>query len=942
MSSCSTPRRNAPLTRRRNDEHPYVHPLWTKIAPESPAMTLPSGTRFGPYEVVGALGAGGMGEVYRAHDSRLGRDVAIKVLPERFSSDPSHLARFEREARLLAALNHPHIAAIYGVEEAGGVRALVLELVEGETLAERVQRRIAVPEALEIGRQIAEALEAAHERGIIHRDLKPANVKIAPDGAVKVLDLGLAKAVAAESSDAELQATEKRDDATREGTILGTVSYMSPEQTRGMPVDKRTDIWAFGCVLYEMLAGELAFGGRTMSDRMAAILGQEPRWDRLPEGTPSSVRRLLRRCLEKEQKRRLRDIGEARIELEDALAGPAPEDAPRPGAGLMTRRTALAAVGGAVAGAAGIGTIALSRWRGALPRKLTRFAIAMPDGEFHRISLNARVAISPDGSSVAFNTIRQAAVVEPFIYTRALRELASKRVEEARGGASAFFSPDGRSLGYFMLKGAGSLRRTPLGGGGSSTLCPVGSYSGATWADGDTIYFAADTPGGVSSVPAAGGRPVQVLRADTALGERVLKFPCALPGGKALLVTVATVDSESYDDARIVAIPIPGGQRKVLIERGTHPRYSPSGHLVFARDGRLFAVRFDPDRLEVSGKPFAVLEGVLMSRNSGVANFDVSASGDLVYIPGVAEGGARTLDWVDRSGTAAPLGLPSASYLHPRISPDARRLAIEIEGTNHDIYVYDFLSGVLSNLSNNGVSHWPIWSPDGVDIGYRSGPMGNFRLWQVRADRSLSPQQVTAAGSSQSAESFSPDGRALAYTVSEPGSPPRITIVPLHGDRTPRPLDSGSYAQGSPKFSPDGQWLAYCSNESGKPQVYVQAFPGPGAKIQVSSEGGTDPVWRRSGGELFYRNGDGMMAVPVSLGPGLSAGRPQKLWMGDYSHGMSTSCGPAGPTSSNYDVTPDGQRFLMISDRDRNTAPTREIVVALGWAEELSRLSKGA
>jgi len=905
-------------------------------------IVLQCGRRLGPYEVVGALGAGGMGEVYRAHDSRLGRDVAIKVLPQRFATDPVHLSRFEREARLLAALNHPHIAAIYGVEEVDGVRALVLELVEGQTLAERGRRRIPIADALEIGRQIADALEAAHERGIIHRDLKPANVKIAPDGAVKVLDLGLAKAVAAEFPEAESEETKKKP-TTHEGAILGTVSYMSPEQTRGLPVDKRTDIWAFGCVLYEMLTGELAFAGRTTSDRIAAILDQEPRWDRLPDSTPLGVRCLLRRCLEKEPKRRLRDIGEARIELENALAGAGSEDAVRPRAGLMTRRAALAAVGGAVAGAAGIGTIAMSRWRGALPRRLTRFAIAMPEGEFHRISFNDRVAISPDGSSIAFNTNRQGAAVDaPSLYTRALRDLGSKRLEEAPSSASAFFSPDGRSLGFFMLKPSATLRRIALSGGPSSTLWPTGPYAGATWADDDTIYFAAYTPGGLLSIPAAGGKPRQFATTDTKRGERVLKYPCALPGGKALLVTVATEDSESFDDAQILAISIPGGQRKVLVERGTHPRYSPSGHLVYARNGSLFAIRFDPDRLEVSGKPFAVLEGVLMSRNTGVANFDVSASGDLAYIPGVAEGGVRTLAWVDRSGKPAPLELPAASYLHPRISPDARRLAIEIEGSNHDIYVYDFVSGVLSNLSNNGVSHWPVWSPDGADIGYRSGPMGNFRLWQVRADRSRPPERVKAVGSSQSAESFSPDGRVLAYTVSEPGSAPRITIVPLHGDRTPRPLDHGSYAQGSPKFSPDGQWLAYCSNESGKPQVYVQAFPGPGAKIQVSSEGGTDPVWRRTGGELFYRNGDDMMAVSVSFGSSVTAGRPQRLWTGDYSHGMSASCGPAGPTSSNYDVTADGQRFLMISDRDRHTPPSREIVVALGWADELSRLSKSA
>jgi Tol biopolymer transport system component len=329
-----------------------------------------------------------------------------------------------------------------------------------------------------------------------------------------------------------------------------------------------------------------------------------------------------------------------------------------------------------------------------------------------------------------------------------------------------------------------------------------------------------------------------------------------------------------------------------------------------------------------------------MSRNTGQANFDVAGTGDLVFVPGQAEGGARSLVWVDRNGTAERVPLPTQSYLHPRLSPDGHKLAIEIEGSSHDIHVYDFASGVLTNITTDGISHWPVWSADGRHLGYRSGPMGRFQLWQVPADRSRAPQQLPASGASQSAESYSPDGRTIAYTVILPDAPPRVTIVPLEGDRTPRPLDDSKYAQGSPKFSPDGRWLAYCSNESGRPQVYVQALPGPGAKIQVSTDGGTDPVWRRSGGELFYRNGDSMMAVSVTTGPTFTSGRPRELWKGHYSHGMSSSCGPAGPTSSNYDVTPDGERFLMIKDDDQDSAVSRQIVVVLGWAEELSRLSK--
>ena len=404
------------------------------------------------------------------------------------------------------------------------------------------------------------------------------------------------------------------------------------------------------------------------------------------------------------------------------------------------------------------------------------------------------------------------------------------------------------------------------------------------------------------------------------------------------MFTLATSDSESFDDAHIVAFATETGQKKVLVEGGTCPCYSPSGHLVYARNGNLLAVRFDPDRLEVTGQPFIVLEGLLMSRNTGIANFEISMSGDLAYIPGKADGGARTLFIVDRSGQAEKLPLPPRSYLHPRISPDARKLAIEIEGSNHDIYVYDFASGVLSNITTDGVSHWPVWSPDGSRIGYRSGQMGRFQLWQVPADRSGPPKHVQATGFSQNAESYSPDGQAIAYTVNAPGAPSKIAVAPLDGDRVPQPLDNTKYAQGSPKFSPDGRWLAYCSNESGKPQVYVQAFPGPGPKIQISNDGGTDPVWKRAGSELFYRNGDSMMAVAVSTAPNFSAGRPQELWKGHYSHGMSSSCGAPGLTSSNYDVTPDGQRFLMVKDEDQDIT-SKQIIVVQGWSDEIGRSS---
>ena len=437
------------------------------------------------------------------------------------------------------------------------------------------------------------------------------------------------------------------------------------------------------------------------------------------------------------------------------------------------------------------------------------------------------------------------------------------------------------------------------------------------------------------------GKPQEAVKVEFAKAERSHQFPCAIPGSTSLLFAATAADTETFDDARIVVVDTKNGRRKTLVEGGTHPRYSPSGHLVYARGGNLFAVRFDPDRLAVQGQPFTVLEGVLMSVNSGMANVDISASGDLIYIPGAADKGLRSLIWVDRKGKSEPLAsLPSRPYLHPRLSPDGRQLAIEVEGANHDFYIYDFARAVLSKMTTDGESHWPVWSPDGSRLVFRTGRMMAFRMEQMPADRSHPPEPLPGEGRSQNAESWSPDGRAVAYTALTSESGSHIMVASL-GDRQSRRFADINAPAGSPKFSPDGKWLAYCSNESGKPQVYVQAFPGPGAKIQVSNDGGTDPVWKRSGGELYFRDGDKMMAITVSTAPTFSAGRPQMLWQGHYSHGMSASCGPPGATSSNYDVTADGKRFLMVKDEAPDTALSKQIVVVLGWATELERMQKG-
>ncbi len=890
-----------------------------------------------------------MGEVFRARDTRLNRDVAIKVLPDSFASDPERLARLTREAQTLASLNHPNVAHIHGLEESGGVRALVMELVEGEDLSQRIARGpMPFDEALPIAKQIADALEAAHEHGIIHRDLKPANIHVRPDGTVKVLDFGLAKAMeptGVASPSASQSPTITTPAMTQAGMILGTAAYMSPEQARGQSVDRRTDVWAFGCVLFEMLAGRSAFGGDTLSDTLASVLTRAPHWTALPAAVPSGVTRLIRRCLEKDLRRRLRDIGDARIEIEDALEAPARESIPAASTRAVSRRTAIGTLVGAAAGAAAVGVFTLRGGRAAGGRDLMRFSIALPAGHFVTSSFLSRIALSPDGTHIACNAVfpnqinaERTAASRGGILIRSIRELDWKPLGEGVSPGSPFFSPDGQWVGVVQAVEAQRLRKYAVSGGAPATLTTFSNSqpSGASWASNDVIYFVSSTPGGIVRVSGQGGDPVEVCPIDFAKGERTHRTPHALPGGSAVLFAVATSESESYDDASIAVFSADTGQRKVLVEGGLYPRYSRSGHVVYGRNGTLFAVPFDADRLQVTGQPSAVLEGVMMSRNTGVANFDISASGDLLYVPGKADGGARTLHWVDRSGKTEKLPLQSRSYLHPRISPDGRRLAIEVEGSSHDVFVYDFTSGVLTNLTADGISHWPVWSPDGKRIGYRSGPMGRFQLFQMPSDRSGQAQRLDTPATSASTESYDPSGRAIAYTDITYGRPAKVMVTSLDGSMQPQPLDDTRYAQGSPKFSPDGRWLAYCTNESGRPQVYVKGFP-TGAKIQISNDGGSDPVWRRDGRELFYRDGDRMMAVPLSASDMFNAGRPEELWRGPYSHGMSSSCGAPGLSSSNYDVTPDGQRFLMIQDDAVAKTSSDKLVLVLGFAQELAR-----
>jgi serine/threonine protein kinase/Tol biopolymer transport system component len=986
--------------------------LETSVQPETvgqPAgvrpASLAAGTRLGVYRIDSTLGAGGMGVVYRANDTKLGRDVAIKVLPERFASDSQGLMRFEREARMLAALNHPNIASIYGLEEAEALHYLVMEMVPGRTLAQKLAAgEVTLQEGLRYCAQIAEALEYAHEKSIIHRDLKPANVIITPEGRLKLLDFGLAKSFQSTSAAQGSELETITEEMTRAGTVLGTAAYMSPEQARGKPLDKRTDIWSFGCVLYEVLARRRAFRGETSTEFLTAILSHDPDWDALPASTPESVRVILERCLEKDSLRRLRDIGEARIELENVLTGSV---TPRTG----TSRRAIAAAPGhpkttiaVVAGSAAGILIALGTGlffyfnRETPPVRAPRFSIDLPAGESIPPTHSSQVAFSPDGTLIAYGGMKMmaqasamampmpaampaspaggmaapggmsqgtqmasmpsmpaasgstqvrsmpsmpskpsmSAMMGSQIYVRPIDQQDARPIEGAVGDAP-FFSPDGKWLGFWHAP-TRTLRKVALSGGAPVKICGAESgVSGAAWGQDDTIVFAWFD---LFRVPAAGGDPKLLLKVDEKNGERFYRHPSFLPGGKAILFTISTEDTESYDNGRIAVLSLETGEKKIVLEGGFSARYSPSGHLVYAREGKLMAVPFDLRKLQVTGPPVPVLDGVFMSTNTGMAAFSISSNGGLVYAAGGVEGGVRSPVWVDRKGGATPLPLPARSYLHPRLSPDERQLAIEVEGPAHDFFTYDFSRGALTKLSFDGASHWPMWTPKGDRLTFRSWKTGTMTMWWMPVDRSSPPELLTNIGSMQSPESWSPDGKTLAFTqMDEPQNAVDVYVLSLDGDRKPRALLKSRFAEGSPKFSPDGKWLAYSSDESGQPEIYAMAFPGPGPTIQISTSGGTDPVWRPKGGEIYYRNGDQMLAVTITNAKQLTVSKPTLLWSGHYMAGVGSSCGMSGPTSANYDVTADGQRFLMIEDKAQDVVG-RQLNVIPGWSEDLKRAKR--
>ena len=877
-------------------------------------MAIPVGQRLGPYEILSAIGAGGMGEVYRARDARLNRDVALKILPEAFSRDPQRKARFEREAQILASLNHPNIAAIYGLEESDSTLALFMELVEGPTLADRIRNGpIPLDETLPIAKQIASALEYAHDKNIIHRDLKPANIKVTADGAVKVLDFGLAKAMSDDSAESDLSNSPTLSmAATRQGVILGTAAYMSPEQAKGKQVDRRTDVWAFGCVLYAMLTGKEAFQGEDITEILAAVMKTEPDWQALPAATPIQIRTLLKRCLQKDKALRMQAAGDARIEIQETLtarAEPQAVVASKLGGWRLPLSLALFALI-----VAALGGLAVWNLKPTPAKAVSRTVITLPPGD-QLASLDfPAIAISPDGMQLAYVAIHAGTRQ---IFLRALDSLEAKPVPGTDEANTPFFSPDGHWLGFFV---GGTLKKISVGGGAPVTLAHGAVPSGATWSSDGEIVFAPTNLSVIEQISDGGGAPRPLTHLDK--GEARHLWPELLPGSKAALFATTGANPG------IVVQTLSSGEWHDLISGGTAPHYATTGHLIYAQGENLMAAPFDPKRLQITGAAIPLVEGVLQYGFLGGTQYALSRTGSLVYVPSGTVP-AKRLVWVSRDGTEQVLAALPHGYTYPRISPDGRRAVVTITEQEGQLWLYDLSRGTLTRLTfGPNLYINPAWTPDGKRIAFmsnREGPLNIF--WQL-ADGSGGLERLTTGEYTQAPGSFSPDGQELAFIEVNPTTGLDIWVLRM-GDHRVQPFLRTPFDESAPTFSPDGHWLAYISDESGRWEVYVQPYPGPGGKYQISTEGGTEPAWNPNGRELFYRNRDKMMSVDISTQPIFSASKPRMLFQGPYA---------ATPlTFPYYDVSPDGQRFLMIKPGQETSSAATQIVIVQNWFEELKR-----
>ena len=891
-------------------------------------MALAPGSKLGVYEVTAKIGAGGMGEVYRAHDTTLDRDVAIKVLPDAFATDPERLARFEREAKVLASLNHPNIAAIYGLEKSDNTRALILELVEGPTLQDRIAKGpIPLDEALPIARQIAEALEAAHEQGIIHRDLKPANVKVKDDGTVKVLDFGLAKALGPELSDTEAANSPTMTmtaAATKMGVIMGTAAYMSPEQAKGRQVDKRADIWAFGVVLYEMLAGKQAFHGEDISDTLVSVFRDEPDWSSLPSEVPARVHQSLRVCLQKDARQRVRDISAIRLAMEGAFESVgvvAPRSAGPTAPPPLWQRPVFAVA--ALALGLALGGLAVWSLTRPNPPLVVRMPIPLGAGEIFSNAGRPVVAISPDGSHIVY-AANGGLSLRPVDQLEAtpLAGTSEGNAVGVPGARNPFFSPDGQWIGYHV---GDQLRRVSISGGAPITIGELGNAWGASWGADDTILLG-QGPGGIWQVPGTGGTPEPLIAVED--GEQA-HGPQMLPGGEWVLFTLRS--SGDWDAAQIVAASVATGERRVLVERGRDGRYVGTGHLVYALNNVLFAVPLDLDTHEVSGGPVSLVEGVrgATGGRTGAVHFSVADTGSLVYIPS-GRGGAdqAELVWVDRSGQVEPLGAEPRPYAWARVSPDGTRVAVGIRGDNRDVWIYNLARETLTRLTfDEEVDRFPLWTTDGSRVVFQSDRDGGGLFWKA-ADGTGEVERLMESPNIPRPVSWTADGQLVFW---QSGSSLDIGVVAVEGDRTMELILDSEFGETSPVISPDGRWIAYASDESMTNEVYVRPFPNiDDGKWQVSVNGGFTPAWSPDGRELFFGSPGGLRVARVETEPAFSHATPELLFNFNTADSIVEYTGV-------LDITPDGERFVMRRTLGGQLIEGTEILVFVeNWFEELN------
>jgi len=880
-----------------------------------------------------------MGEVWRAQDTKLGRDVALKVLPESFAQDPERLERFEREARVLASLSHPNIAGIHGLEDVEGKRFLVMEVAEGETLAERIARGpLPVEEAVRIAKQIAEALEVAHEKGIVHRDLKPGNVMVTPEGQVKVLDFGLAKAMgihplSGSSGEAFTQSPTLAPGMTQAGMLLGTAGYMSPEQARGKSVDRRSDIWSFGCVLFEMLGGRRAFDGETVTDVLGAIVHKEPELSKLPADVPGRIRGLIGRCLQKDASRRLQSIGDARIALVEWLEHPEEENAavaPAPAGWRRWLPWTVAAVLGVAALLQALGIPS----RGGSRSEPVRRSLVQVDSPPLDTSIGSNVALSPDGRNLVYVT---GSTASKALHLRPLDRYDSTVVASGDYPDQPyhpFFSPDGEWLGYVTAR---EMKKVPVAGGAPVTLCAVNLSRGASWGPDGTIVFAPSQNSGLSLVSAAGGEPHALTTLDADKGEVSHRWPQWLPGGKAVLFTVGTNKDKDWNDATIEVVEVASGKRTVIHRGGSPARYVATGHVIFFNRGTLFALPFDVDKLEPRGSQFPVVERVAGRPGHGGADFAVSRDGLLAYGEGGQGANPFRMVWVDRDGRSQPLWEEPGLFGTPRLSPDGKKLAATVlRDGNFDVWVFDLERTVATRLTfADGYEGDEVWSPDGRFLAFASDRDGAIKIYRKRADGSGDAELLSECmdGRQCFPNAWSPDGRTLAVSTDQSD----IWMIPLEGGGEAEPYVATPALEGDAVFSPDGRWVAYTSTESGDPEVYVQSYPIGAGKWQVSDGMGLRPLWTRGGKEIVFRTDKGMSAVAVDSSGGTF--RPEKarpLFTGSFL-GDLQGIALGSSVFSDYDAAADGNRFVMFVGAGGKEAAWINLVG--GWFGDLRRLS---